>query len=569
MHRRFRKLTISSVLVLFSTLNLLLTACSSTAGPVPDSRQILRLPLFAGGAVDLTSIDPAHLASTGSYIVAQLVFPGMLTLSTTGAPIPWAAQAMPTFDPTANTYTFKIRPGLRWSDGMPIDANTFAYSINRTLSPCIGSPVNYYLFPIKDAASFSTQNCNSDRTAIKGKIQSLIGDSLNVLDSQTLVISLVAPAPYFLEALSLPITFAQPEQLISQYGDKKWTDHLTASGGFGGSLFKVALWDHQGHLDLVRNTAFWGTLPRLSQIHFKIYQSPSAEYADYLDGKVDEGSPPPSAYKAYKARSDFHEGPGLSINYYQPVWTKKPFDDVRVRQAFDLALDKDVLANQVGQGSALATNHLVPQGMPGYDPSLVGPDGTSGTAGNPSLATALMQSYANDRCGGKFSQCPAVTLFDIADPSLVTLDEAAVNMWQTAFPGLQINTRFMDGNSFFSLIYSANVPQIFGLGWIADYPDPQDFLSFQFGTSAGNNPGFVNIPEADTLMAEADQNLDTTSRLQEYNQAEQLLVTEVAWIPLSQSKSYWSAPAYVHNFAYDSLGLIPLSQMAQIYLTSH
>ena len=569
MHSRFRTCTMSGLLVLLGTLALLAAGCASTTGPLPQSQQTLRLPLFAGGAVDLTSIDPAHIDSTGSYVVIPLVFPGLLTLSAAGTPMPWAAQGMPTFDTTANTYTFKIRPGLKWSDGTPIDANTFAYSINRSLNPCIGSPVTYYLSPIKDAAAFSVENCGTGGTTIKGKIQTLIGDSLNVPDSQTLIITLVGPAPYFLEALSLPITFAQPEQLINQYGDKKWTDHLTASGGFGGNLFKVALWDHKGHLDLVRNTAFWGTLPRLSQIHFKIYQSTGAEFADYLDGKVDEGSPPTAAYKAYRHRSDFHEGPGLSINYYQLDWTKAPFDDVRVRQAFDLALNKDVLANQVSQGSALATNHIVPQGMPGYDPNLVGPDGTSSTAGNVGMATALMQSYANDRCGGRISQCPAITLFDVADLSLITADQAAVQMWQTAFPGLQIHTQFMDGNSLFGLIYSANVPQIFSMGWVADYPDPQDFLSLQFGNAALNNTGLVNVPAANALMAEADQNLDPTSRLQEYNQAEQLLVTQCAWIPLSQGKSYWSAPAYVHDFSYDSLGVIPLDQVAQIYLTSH
>ena len=211
MHSRFRRFPVAGLLLLFGTLALLLSGCDITSGPVPESQQILRLPLFAGGAVDLTSIDPAQIGSTGSYIVAGLVFPGMLTLSAAGTPMPWAAQAMPTFDATANTYTFKIRSGLRWSDGTPIDANTFAYSINRTLSPCIGSPVNYYLFAIKDAEDYSTQNCGSDGTTSKGKIQSLIGDSLNVPDSQTLVITLVAAAPYFLEVLSLPITFAQPE----------------------------------------------------------------------------------------------------------------------------------------------------------------------------------------------------------------------------------------------------------------------------------------------------------------------------------------------------------------------
>jgi peptide/nickel transport system substrate-binding protein/oligopeptide transport system substrate-binding protein len=556
------------LLVLFGLLAILSVGCASNPAPLPQSHQLLRFPLLQS-SVDIATMDPALVADGNSYVAVELVFPGLLTLNASGTPTPWAAQSMPTFDPRTNTYTFRVRPHLRWSDGTPIDANTFAYSINRALNPCIGSSATYYLYPIKDAKAFSTESCASDGTTIKGKIQSLIGDSLNVPDSQTLVITLGAPAPYFLEALTFPTSYAQPEQLISRYGTKHWTDHLTDHGGFSGNLFKIALWDHFGHLDLVRNTAFWGTPPKLSTVQFTIYQSLEAEYADYLDGRLDVASAPPAQYKATKARSDFHEVPSLSIAYYQPVWTRAPFDDVRVRQAFDLALDKDVLANQVDQGSVIPSNHIVPQGMPGYFPGLVGPDGSPSTSGNVAKATALMQSYANDKCGGKISKCTPVTLFDTSDHSVAVADQAAVNMWQMAFPGLSIRTRYIDSSTLFQTIYSANVPQIFGIGWIADYPDPQDWLSYQFGPTAGNNPGFVNVPAANTLMAEADQNLDPTSRLQEYNQAEQLLVTDCAWIPIYQGKNFWNMPAYVHNFEFDAQALVPLAMWQQVYLTSH
>jgi oligopeptide transport system substrate-binding protein len=562
------KLMMPVLIILFGTLAILSPGCASIPGPLPESQQVLRYPLVSG-TVDIATMDPALDADAFAEVPISMVFPGLLTLNAVGTPTPWAALAMPTFDTSTNSYTFKIRPGLKWSDGTPIDANTFAYSINRALDPCIGSVVTYYLFPIKDAKDFSQETCASDGSAVKGNIETLIGDSLTVPDSRTLVITLGAPAPYFLEALCFPMSYAQPEQLITRYGEKHWTGHLTDHGGFGGNLYKVSLWDHFGNLDLVRNSAFWGSPPKLSEVMFRVYQSFNAEYADYLDGKLGVGIAPSAQYKASRTRSDFYEEPLLSINYYQPVWTKAPFDDVRVRQAFDLALNKTVLATQVNQGTVIVTNHIVPQGMLGYDATLVGPDGTSSTSGNITRATALMQSYANDRCGGQISHCPAVTLFDVNDLSVVVADEAAVNMWQTAFPGLRISTRFMDASTFFSLVYSANVPQIFGLGWNADYPDPQDWLSLQFGTTALNNPGFVNVPTANTLMAEADQNQDPSLRFQEYNQAEQLLVTACAWIPLSQGKNYWNMPAYLHKLTYNSLGLVLLKTWQQVYLTTH
>ncbi len=216
-----------------------------------------------------------------------------------------------------------------------------------------------------------------------------------------------------------------------------------------------------------------------------------------------------------------------------------------------------MLANQVDQGSVIPSNHIVPQGMPGYDPTLVGPDGTNSTSGNVTKATQLMQSYANDECGGKIANCTPVTLVDSNDPSIVTYDQAAVQMWQQAFPGLQIKTSFTDFNTLISLIYGPNVPQIYGIAWIADYPDPQDWLSLQFAPTAINNAGFVTDPTANALMAKADTDLGS-DRMSLYNQAEQSLVTNGAWITEDQQKLFWNLPTYVHNFTLTSQGLLPL-----------
>ena len=285
MYSNSRKLSLAGVLVLLGTLALMVAGCGSSPASTirPPSQQIFRFPLDAA-STDVKTMDPASTQDFYSGVPVGLVYPGLLTLAINNQPVPWAAAGMPVFDAAKNTYTFTVRSGLKWSDGTPIDANTFAYSINRSLSPCTASPVTYYMFPIMDAQAFSTETCGSDGTTIKGKIQSLIGDSLNVPDSQTLVITLNAPAPYFLQAMTYPTAFAQPEQLIQQYGTKDWTAHLTDNGGFGGSLYKVSLWDHKGDLDLVANPSFWGTQPKLRQIDFKIYQTISADYS-HLPGR--------------------------------------------------------------------------------------------------------------------------------------------------------------------------------------------------------------------------------------------------------------------------------------------
>ncbi|MGO8950889.1 MAG: ABC transporter substrate-binding protein [Ktedonobacterales bacterium] len=568
----FNKLTVSGVLALAGMLAIMLAGCgtsSSGQSVLPDSQQIIHLPI-SNGSTDVATLDPALTSDLYSGQMIQLIYPGLVEINAADQVIPWAATALPTFDPTTDAYTFTVRSGMKWADGTPIDASTFAYSINRSLSPCTASILASYLFPIKDAAAFNAEKCVAGVPT--GTIGStLIGATLpiTVVNPQTLVITLAAPAPYFLEAMTYPTSYAQPQTLIAQYGNTAWTNHLLDNGPFGGNMYDLSVDTHQGTITLIRNPNFWGTAPKLKQLDFTVYESDTAPYTDYLDGKLDQSAPASSQFKNAKARTDFHEISSLAIFYYAPNWTKPPFNDVRVRQAFDLAINKTVIANTVNQGIDFATNHIVPSGMPGYNTSLKGPDGTTNLSGNTTKATALMQAYANDKCGGVIANCPAIAMLAPQGTTEQNQDTAVLGMWNAAFPGLKITITYEDFNTLIPTIFSPNTPQIYSLGWIADYPDPQDWLSLQFSPSASNNGNQVMLASANTLMAEADQNLNPTQRFAEYNQAEQQLVTDVAWIPLDQEYAFWNVQPYVHNFTFDSYGFVPLANWDTMYLTAH
>ena len=179
--------------------------------------------------------------------------------------MPWATDSLPDVSSDGKSYTFHIRTGIQWSDGTPITAQTFAYSINRALSPCTASPANYYLFGIKDAQAFySNGQCSSDGVTVHGTIKTLIGDSLVVTDPQTLTIVLAQPAAYFLETLCFPVSYAVPSQLIDKYG-KTWTQHLADGQGFGGNMYKVTSWPHDGTLKLTVNEKFWAGTPQAAR----------------------------------------------------------------------------------------------------------------------------------------------------------------------------------------------------------------------------------------------------------------------------------------------------------------
>ncbi|MGO8950682.1 MAG: ABC transporter substrate-binding protein [Ktedonobacterales bacterium] len=576
---------------LLALLGLLwVSGCSAAASrqltPLPAGQQVLRLGILASQPPQYYTLDPAQAADQNDAFLTLLIFPPLLTVNANLQVEPWAATAMPTFDAATNSYIFTLRPNLAWSDGTPITAATYAYSLNRSLSPCTNAPDRWYLYPILDAQAFADETCAADGTTVGGKLPTLIGTSLLAPNDQTLILRLAAPAPYLLQALTTPVAFAQPQQLITRYGPKNWTQHLTGNGGFGGNLYLVKSWEVNPATDLGQLSLYCradcqkGTLPAwgghaappvLRELDVTLYTASVIENEADEVGQLDAEMVPGPQYRDSATGSTFQAVPALAITMFYLNWNIAPFDDLRVRQAFDLALDKDELAQQVDQGFSLPTNHLVPQGMYGYDPGLVGPDGRAGTGGDFTEARALLQQYAAERCGGRLSNCPAVDISTCYVFSPAAYVQAAVQMWHQAFPGYPISLAYDIGCPLISSsVPPLYLPQFAAATIVADYADPQDWLSLPFGTGSidspiAGNPDVV-VPAANRLMSAADLELAAGERATLYNWAEQLLVTNVAAIPIMQEETYYIVQSTVAGFEVTALGYPSLDQMYRIQL---
>lgn len=549
----------------------LLAGCDAFIGGsnqvAPDVKQILRTALVTNTA-DIQSLDPARITDRYSFSAALLIYPSLVTLDSTANVVPWAAESLPTVSNGGLTYTFKIRAGLKWSDGTPIDANTFAYSLNRSLDPCTASGAASYLFPIKGATAFNMSVCPQTADATNPvSTETLVGKSLVVPDPQTLIITLEKPYAYFLDSLTTSVAFAQPKQLITRYGMQRWASHLIDRGGFGGNLFNVKVWDHRGHLHLVRNESFWGVKPKLKEIDFRIYRDPDSAYSDYQNGQLDRATPPSSQFQDARQRPDFHAVPYLATGYLQPNWNKAPFDDVNARLAFALALNKDAIANKALKGSVIPTNHIIPSGQPGYDTNLTGPDGTTNLKGNPGKAKQLIMAYAQQHCNGQITKCSPVDYYTSNDPNAIAQSQAELAQWRAAMPGYSIKVHTISLNDLKNKVYSGDAPQLVGIGWMADYPDPQDWLSLQFLPGSPINTGNVSDSVANDLMNRCDVEQDQATRLQLANQAEQKLVNEGAWIPEYQQKGFWVASSHVSNYSEGSSGYPVLDTWTKVFIT--
>jgi len=563
----------------------LLAACAPFGpdGPTPprrldDARQILH-PLLAGeNGGDLDTLDPARIQFGADYDIAQAVFPPLVTTDAKLDVVPWAATAPPDVSADGLTYTFHLHPGMRWSDGAAIDAAAYAYSINRALDKCTGSPVWSYLANLRGAAAFHKLACPTGATGQPASVNLTDGPahSVVVVDPTTLRLTLEAPAAYFLAEFTYPTSWAQPRQLVERYG-KRWTDHLADGGGFGGNLFKVTKWESpqqgprgplpgsHGRLSLARNDAFWGTKPALREVDYALYPDSTAAWNDFKGGAGDVAGPTAADLAAARALPGYWEIPTLNVRFLHLGWAKPPFDDLRVRQAFDLAFDRAALCAQLLKGTCFPTYHMLVKGLPGYNEQLKDPAGRTGEAAlaaDVADARLLAQAYADERCGGDYAKCPPITLIIAGGSAAETArGQFFLAAWQAAFPGWKI-TFASFGRGYTTLVSY----QLWTDGWGADYADPQDVTSLLVRTGADYNQGGVSIPEADALLDRADAEPDRATRLALYQQAEQLYVDRVAWIPWGQGRGVVVVRPRVVGWAYAPSLTVPLAAWQSAYL---
>lgn len=569
--KTFQRLTPSVFCLIFA---LLLTSCSlggSTppkTGKAPGNQQILTEPLIMlSGSSDLTTLDPAIAYDQNSLTAISMIYTGLVQLDDHMQVQPGLASSW-SQSSDGLTWTFILHNGLKFSDGTPLTANDVAYSLDRALQPATkSSTAPIYLGIIKD----------SDKL-LEGGISTLIDDSLQVVNSTTLKITLKTKAPYFLNMLTRASSYVVEKKLVQQYGSA-FTNNLTQGGGAG--PFMVKQYDHGSKIVFVPNPNYYGPKPQLRQVIFPFYTQEAAAYNAYAKGQVDTAGVPLQALPGIASRPDYHKVPQLWINYYTMNYKVAPFDNIHIRQAFALAIDKTSIASTVWKNTVIPTNHIIPQGMPGYNAKLTGPDGTTSLKGNPQQAQALLKQGLTEEKWTSASQIPPIKLTYASGSNFAQEVQAMITMWQHVL-GVTVTANAVDSNTLLDDVSAATGNsqglQMWGLSWVGEYPDPQDWLTRQFGDgSVFNNMNYGQNTSSDVALqltlqkqlASADSNFQSSARLQSYQQAEQQLVNDVAWIPMEQVASVFLRQPYVTGIVDNGSGIIPPNDWANIYILQH
>ena len=470
------------------------------------------------------TIDPTIAYDEVSTYVLQPLFDRLVDLTPDGAQvIPRLAERWEV-SPDGLVYAFDLRPGIAFSDGAPITAAHFKYSLERALtSP--DSPFTSFLFSIAGASDLAA-----------GKATTCSGIATD--GERRLVITLDHVDQAFMTILAMPFTAPQRPEHIAAAGDQL-RRRPDASGPF-----EVASWDEGNRLVLRRNPRYYDPArAHLDEIVMIENIARDTQFQMFERGELDtvEKLAAPDllfvmsepAWQPYVHRSIAMNAFGARMNVQ-----RKPFDDRRVRQAFNYALSKEHTARLLN-GSTVASHGILPPGMLGRDPDL------APYPHDVAKARALLAAAGYPRG----FDAEYVTLADEEAEKV-----AASLQSDLAEVGVRIHISVMAWATYSAAIGKPNGPAFSYVSWLADYPDSSNFFDVNFASRSikdegSSNTSFYANPALDSVLDQARRELDSARRAALYRRAEHILYDDAPWIWSYHSATTEVIQPYVRGYA--------------------
>ena len=541
---RLQRLSVS--FFFFCIMLVVVAACGGggttavTTGNTLAAKQVLRFPNVGIADANSAFLDPAQGPDANTAQVASMIYSGLVKSDVNLNVVP--DQATWDVSPDNKVYTFHLKSGIAFSDGTPVTAQTYVYTLTRALLPSINSPI----------ATFFESNIVGANDVNTKKATTLAG--VKALDNQTLQITLTQPTPYFLEEATNFLYFPLNSAIINQYGQTDWPNHVAGSG-VGTGPFMVKEWDHKVKMVLVPNPHYYGPKTKLGEVDmyfvndahtaFEAYQ---AKQYDFVWNIAPAEQPSAASLAGFKRQALLQ----TDLLFFNNKMA--PFNNAAVRQAFAYAIDKPLLVHAIFKDAVVPAPTIIPPGMPGYQPNYVG------IPFDKEKAKSLIQSVYPD-----VSKVPPIT-FSYPNSQVSSAESATLQqMWESAL-GVHVNLRPVDLSAYNT--QTANHQVQFGFTqWGADFPDPYDWLALNLLSNAGNNNGEWSNATFDQTIKQAEQS-SGAARIKLYNQAEQIAIQDVGWLPLDHQALAAIIPSWVHGLTLNGNGLY-FGDWSNIYLLQH
>lgn len=501
------------------------TACMQTsAGPGPGGAPAGEPQQGGEFRINLISepdtIDPNRSNFAQSITVASLVFEGLLEYDKDLKLAPAVAKEVPSvsnggISSDGLTYTFKLRPETKWSDGQAVKAKDFVYAIKRSLDPKLAAHYASTLHAIQGAKEYNTaKEANGEQlTALREKV------AVTATDDNTLVIKLTAARPSFLHLASLWVAWPVRQDIVEKHGDK-WAE---PPNYIGNGPFVLNRWEHNDRLEFGRNEQYWGQKPYLDKLTMVMITDANQAYLAYQNGELDSTAVPDANTKLVQAdpklSKETFRNKELTTFGYQYNTKDAPFSDVKVRQALAMAVDRKALVEQVAQGIGTVAYSPIAPGMPGHDGNLGKDFDFNVEKAKKLLAEA---GYAD---GSRFPRFQ----FTFSDTSANRLRAEFFQGQMKQNLGIDVQLEPLDARAYTQRFNANQFAMVFG-GWGMDYPDPDNFVPELFKTGSGNNHTQYSNTLVDALSRQCQSELDETKRMAACMDAQKQVVADQPWI---------------------------------------
>jgi oligopeptide transport system substrate-binding protein len=500
-------------LAVLSAVATLLTTQGFAKHETPVEQGIQTHTLLLGNGAEPRDLDPHIVIAYTDYNILVALFEGLTVLDeATSKPLPGMAER---WDISADglTYTFHLRTDALWSNGDPVTADDFVFSMERILSPEMASEYAYMLAPIQGAEDYTA-----------GKIKNFADVGAHALDLHTLQLTLARPTPYLLSLAAHQSWFPVPKATVLKFGTahQRGTAWTKPGNIVSNGAFMLETWAPDERIVVKKNPRYYAAAENhLEQVVFFPIGDPSVEERNFRTGQLHATySIPVNRVATYRAQtpSPLRVEVLLETNYFRFNVTKPPFDDPRVRRALSLAIDRAALVHSVMQDTRLPANSLVPPNTAGYN--------STGRAGTDFAAARQLLAEAGFPEGRGFPKVEIQFSPPVLEPRAV---EAIQEMWRKEL-GIEVDIAQLEYRVQIDNQHLLNY-QISASRWIGDYNDPSTFTDLMTSQSGNNDTGW-KIPAYDKLVEAAGRERDEAKRYALLQQAEKFMLDDAPIAPL-------------------------------------
>ena len=483
-----------------------LAGCGSKARNLStaDARTLNR-----GNGAEPDTIDPHKASGNWENNIIGDMFIGLMTDAPDAGAILGAAESY-TVSPDGLVYTFTLRDHV-WSDGKKVTAHDFVFSYRRMADPRTAAQYVSILYPMKNMQEAASGKARPDQVGARA------------IDDRTLELTFNYQVPYIREMLTHYTTFAVPQHVVERFGED-WTraEHIVSNGPYA-----LKEWISNDHIHLVKNPRFFDAANvKIENVYFYPTQDSAAALKRFRAGEFDlvtDSVPPQQINWLKQTMPDaLRLSPYILSQYVQFNLHRKPFDDVRVRLAMSLALDREIICAKVTRAGEQPSYAFVPPGMPGYRSAEV-------NFRHDAMARRLARARALLAEAGYGADNPIAFVLNTSNATESRQVSVALQgMWKDI--GVHARLEPYESQVHYSMLRKRDF-DVTWAGWIADYRDPKNYLMlFESQTADLNYGGYAN-PAYDALVAASDNERDPAARAVLLRKAEQVLLDDVVIAP--------------------------------------